>query len=97
MPVIEAGESQPLAGFVEVFGRECAGEQGDLVGTLDSQYYLGDINDCRVRVEDARLRVIAPPETFIKMKPGDKVYLSFREMIAFEDDGSLDEKLKIMT
>lgn len=72
-------------------------EQGDLVGTLDSQYYLGDINDCRVRVEDARLRVIAPPETFIKMKPGDKVYLSFREMIAFEDDGSLDEKLKIMT
>ena len=31
------------------------------------------------------------------MKPKDTVYLTFREKMVFEDDGSLDEKLKIKT
>ncbi len=70
---------------------------GDLRGTLETQYYLGDVNDCRVRVGEAAFRVIAPPETYMGMKPGDTVYLTFREEMVFEDDGSLDEKLKIKT
>ncbi len=70
---------------------------GDLRGTLETQYYLGDVNDCRVRVGDATFRVIAPPETYETMKPKDTVYLTFREKMVFEDDGSLDEKLKIKT
>ena len=70
---------------------------GDLRGTLETHYYLGDVNDCRVRVGDATFRVIAPPETYETMKPKDTVYLTFREEMVFEDDGSLDEKLKIKT
>ena len=72
-------------------------EKGDLKGVLESQYYLGDVNDCRVRVGQKLLRVIAPPETFATCKPGNQVYLTFREEIVFDDEGSLDEQLKIMT
>ncbi len=72
-------------------------EGGDLSGVLESQYYLGDIDDCRVRVGNKSIRVIAPPETFTKIKPGDPVYLTFREQILFDDDGDISEKLKIMT
>ena len=72
-------------------------EKGDLRGVLESQFYLGDVNDCRVRIGNKSIRVIAPPETYSRMKPGDVVFLTFREEIVFDDDGSLDEKLKIMT
>ena len=72
-------------------------EKGDLRGVLESQFYLGDVNDCRVRIGNKSIRVIAPPETYSQMKPGDEVFLTFREEIVFDDDGSLDEKLKIMT
>ena len=70
---------------------------GDLRGMLETHYYLGDVNDCRVRVGEVTFRVIAPPESYMRMKPGDTVYLTFREEMVFEDDGSLDEKLKIKT
>ncbi len=71
--------------------------EGDLKGTLESQYYLGDVNDCRVRVGQALFRVIAPPETHDRMKNGDTVFLTFREKMVFDDDGSLDEQLTIKT
>ena len=70
---------------------------GELEGVLESQYYLGDVDDCRVKVGDVTVRVIAPPETYHRMKLGDKVYLTFREKLIFDEDGSLDDKLKIMT
>lgn len=70
---------------------------GDLEGTLETQYYLGDVNDCRIKVGEVTIRVIAPPETHRTMKNGDKVFLTFREEIVFDDDGSLDDKLKIVT
>ena len=72
-------------------------EKGDLRGKLESQYYLGDVNDCRVRVGEKQIRVVAPPETYARMTLGQEVFLTFREELAFEDDGSLDEKLKIVT
>ncbi len=72
-------------------------EKGDLRGVLENQYYLGDVNDCRVRIGGKLVRVIAPPESYTGMKPGDPVYLTLREKIVFDEDGSLDEKLKILT
>ena len=72
-------------------------EKGDLKGKLVSQYYLGDIDDCRVDIGGLTVRVIAPPETYMLMKPGDDVYLTFREQMLFEDEGDIKEKLKIMT
>ena len=72
-------------------------EAGELKGILENQYYLGDVNDCRVRVGKTIFRVIAPPESFLDMAPGDEVWLTFRVKMVFPDDGSLDEKLKIRT
>ncbi len=72
-------------------------ENGHLKGKLISQYYLGDIDDCRVDIGGLTVRVIAPPETYMRMKPGDTVYLTFREQMLFEDEGDIKEKLKIMT
>ena len=72
-------------------------ESGELKGTLESLYYLGDVCDCRVKVGEATVRVITQPENFRKMKSGDTVYLTFREKLVFDEDGSLDDKLKIMT
>ena len=72
-------------------------DAGDLQGVLESQYYLGDVNDCRVRVGEQLIRVIAAPETYSRLKPGDKVWLTFREQMVFDEEGSLDEKLRIMT
>ena len=72
-------------------------ETGELKGVLENQYYLGDVNDCRVRVGKTIFRVISPPESFMAMAPGDEVWLTFRDKMIFPDDGSLDEKLKIRT
>ena len=74
-----------------------AGEGEGLHGVLDSKYYLGDVNDCRVRVGSKLVRVIAAPETFSSMSIGDQVTLRFREQMVFDEEGSLDEKLKIKT
>ena len=72
-------------------------QNGDLQGTLIHQFYLGDSNDCRVRVDGQMVRVIAPPETFSELKVNAPVYLSFPDVMYFDEDGSLEEKLKIMT
>ena len=72
-------------------------ESGTLRGILETQYYLGDVNDCRVRVGTKLLRVIAPPDTFFSLRTGDPVFLTFREQLVFDEEGSLEEKLKIMT
>ena len=74
-----------------------SGESGVLPGILENQYYLGDVNDCRVRVGEKLIRVIAPPETCFALRTGDPVRLTFREQMVFDEEGSLEEKLKIMT
>ncbi len=72
-------------------------QEGELRGILQNQYYLGESNNCMVRVGDAVFQVSAPPETYSEMKPGDTVWLTLRKKMVFEDDGSLDEKLQIRT
>ncbi|MCR4876061.1 MAG: ABC transporter ATP-binding protein [Clostridiales bacterium] len=72
-------------------------DSGTLRGVLETRYYLGDVNDCRVRVGTRLIRVIAPPDTYFSLKTGDTVYLTFREQLVFDEEGSLEEKLKIMT
>ena len=72
-------------------------EDGELSGTLETQYYLGDVDDCRVRVGDALVRVITDGFAFRNMQEGQAVRLSVRDVIVFEDDGSLEETLRIKT
>ncbi len=72
-------------------------ESGELEGVMVSRFYLGDVSDCRVRVGSVDFRVIAPPETFYRLNPGDRVFLTLREKLLFDEDGSLEDKLRIRT
>ncbi|MBQ9264019.1 MAG: ABC transporter ATP-binding protein [Clostridia bacterium] len=72
-------------------------ENGVLSGVLEAQYYLGDVDDCRVRVGDTLVRVIANGYEFKNLKEGQKVSLGVRDIMVFEDDGLLEQMLKIQT
>lgn len=70
---------------------------GPLQGVLERQYYLGDVDDCRVRVGDTLVRVIANGYEHKTLRDGQQVRLSVRSFMVFEDDGSLEQMLKIRT
>ena len=71
--------------------------QGQLTGTLTAQYYLGDVDDCRVKVGDELVRVIAPGHAFKTLKEGQQVGLTVRDFLVFDDDGMLEQLLQIQT
>jgi len=72
-------------------------EDGELHGKLETQYYLGDVDDCRVRIGDALVRVVTDGCAYSRLREGQNVRLSVRDFIVFEDDGSLEEMLRIKT
>ena len=73
-------------------------KEGDgIPGKIERMYYLGDVNDCRVRVGSALVRVICEGLSHRCFSEGDEVLLTIREFILFPDDGSMDEQLKIRT
>ena len=75
----------------------CFSAEGGLKGQLETQYYLGDVNDCRVRIGETRVRVITGGYLYGEMKTGQEVALQAREMMVFPDDGTLEEMLTIQT
>ena len=72
-------------------------EDGPLRGILETQYYLGDVNDCRVRIGDVPVRVIAGGYLYDRLSPGQEVRLQVRDMMVFPDDGTLEQMLTIRT
>ncbi len=72
-------------------------QDGVLHGTLETQYYLGDVDDCRVRIGDTLLRVITGGYHFNSLREGQPVSLGVRDVMVFEDDGLLEKKLQIET
>ena len=72
-------------------------EDGELSGTLETQYYLGDVDDCRVRIGSTLVRVITDGAAYRRMQKGQSVRLTVRDLMVFPDDGSLEEMLKIRT
>ncbi|MDR1637323.1 MAG: ABC transporter ATP-binding protein [Treponema sp.] len=62
--------------------------EGRLEGRLASQFYLGDVNDCRVDINGEIVRVITDSFSYDDLKEGQKVSLSLREFIVYQDDGS---------
>ncbi|MBQ8136383.1 MAG: ABC transporter ATP-binding protein [Clostridia bacterium] len=72
-------------------------EKGALRGTLEAQYYLGDVDDCRVRAGDTLIRVIANGYEFQNLRVGQAVSLGVRDLMVFEDDGTLESELQIQT
>ncbi len=72
-------------------------ENGALNGTLEAQYYLGDVDDCRVRVGETLVRVIASGYEYKNLTDGQQVSLGVRDFMVFEDDGLLEQMLEIQT
>ena len=70
---------------------------GEPEGVLEAQYYLGDVDGCRVHVGETLVRAIAPGYTYPTLKEDRSVRLSIRSLMVFEDDGTLDEMLRIKT
>ncbi len=70
---------------------------GELCGILESRYYLGDTVDCRFRVGDEVLRVITDGYGRADLIPGKEMRLHVRDLMVFEDDGTLGEILEIRT
>ncbi len=90
----------PLTGRVDVAVRPenlYFDPEGELEGVLEKQYYLGDTDDCRIRVGNALLRVITNGYEYSRLQTGQQVRLSIRSFMTFEDDGMLEEMLKIRT
>ncbi|MDR3192726.1 MAG: ABC transporter ATP-binding protein [Treponema sp.] len=72
---------------VPVSGETRPGESR-LEGRLMSQFYLGDVNDCRVDINGKTVRVIADSFSYDDLREGRNVSLSLREFIVYQDDGS---------
>ena len=92
----------PKTGAVEVVVRPdnilfTSPEEGQLKGILETQYYLGDVDDCRVRIGDELVRVIAPGYAFKSLREGQQVGLNIRDFLVFDDDGMLEKLLEIQT
>ena len=82
--------------YIDAMGGDNA-PQAIVEGTLEAQYYLGDVDDCRVRVGETLVRVIANGYEYKKLTHGQKVRLGVRDFMVFEDDGSLEQMLQIQT
>jgi len=91
----------PRTGAVEVAVRpeniSISKEGPGIKGLVTAAYYLGDVSDYRVRVGNSSLRVIADGRGYRQFKPGDEATLTLLEFLVYDDDGSLDEQLKIQT
>ncbi len=72
-------------------------EGGKLHGVLDNKTFMGDVNDCYVRLPNGLgVRVIAPPETYDEYEIGQEIGLDFDTFHVYEDDGT-DTATKIVT
>ena len=90
----------PLTGKVDVAVRPeniLFLPDGEIRGRLEARYYLGDVDDCRVRVGDTAVRVIASGFAYKTLRDGQKVRMNIRDIMVFEDDGLLEQMLKIQT
>ena len=69
---------------------------GALEGTLTTVFYLGDVNDCRVDMNGEIIRVITDGFSYDQLSTPSKVYMDFKDVLVYEDDGN-DEQTKIIT
>ncbi len=76
---------------------EFSAEPSSLSGRLQTQFFLGDANDCIVNIGNGiTLRVIADPYTYGTMALGDQVHLKVRNFMVFPQQED-EDFLKILT
>ena len=97
LPYPEMEHSGPVVVAIRPENILICNEQDGIPGVIERMYYLGDVCDCRVRVHEADVRIIADGFSFRDFKPGQAVGLRVRDFIVFPDDGSTQEQLKIRT
>ena len=71
-------------------------EKEGLRGILERMYYLGDVTDCRVRIGQADVRVVADGPAYRRFQVGESVSLEITDFIVFSGD-NLSDQLKILT
>ncbi|MBQ3458023.1 MAG: ABC transporter ATP-binding protein [Synergistaceae bacterium] len=59
-------------------------DKGILRGKMLREYYLGDVNDCRVDVDGTTLRVISSGSNYGKFNIGEELWLDFSEYLVFD-------------
>ena len=69
---------------------------GMLEGTLTTVFYLGDVNDCRVDINGEIIRVITDGFSYDRLSTPSKVFINFKEILVYEDDGK-DDHTQIIT
>ncbi len=79
--------------ITKIYG-EMDNNRGQLLDT-DMFMVAEPADDCRVRTGDTIIRVIASGYKYKNMHESQRVRLSVRDMIVFEDNGMLEEMLKI--
>ena len=64
-------------------------EGGKLHGVLDNKTFMGDVNDCYMRLPNGKgVRIIAPPETYDDYEIGEPIGINFDTFHVYEDDGT---------
>ncbi len=72
--------------------------RGMLNGIVNSHFYLGDVDDCRVDLGGGKeLRVIADPYDSMGVKKGKQVSLEVRDFLVFPEEGPGSDFRKILT
>ncbi len=69
-------------------------EGAKLSGTVVSEYYLGDGNDCRIKFGDSQLRVITDAATFGNLL-GKDIGMEFSSFMVFPENA--EDELRILT
>ncbi|NMA62183.1 MAG: ABC transporter ATP-binding protein [Firmicutes bacterium] len=70
--------------------------QGSLKGKLLTQFYLGDVNDCRIDIGGEVIRVIAESESYGALQENQEISLYLKDFLVYEDDGK-DDHTSIIT
>jgi iron(III) transport system ATP-binding protein len=88
----------PYSGKVIVAARpeniEISQESGGMLeGTLTTIFYLGDVNDCRVAINGLTVRVITDGFSYDRLSAAGKVFINFKDILVYEDDGKDDQTL----
>lgn len=63
------------------------GGEAHLHGRVVSEFFMGDVNDCRVQVGEKELRVIADASTYGRFGKEEIVGLEISEFMVFPDNG----------
>lgn len=61
--------------------------QGNLTGKLLSQFYLGDVNDCRIDLGGEVVRIVAESDSHDSLVENQEISLYLKDFLVYPDDG----------